>query len=266
MKKTVLLLMALTYLLSAESFKTEDKTAQAIKAEKTKFCKFFTEKALSYGKNMRDDELAKMTLQSYKKRAAIYCSKEEKKVEKVEKKVVEKVKVEKNIALEDERLCKIFQTKMESYKKTMRDDELAYTTLESYKQRAYIFCSEDSLEKKEKGVLKEDKKLCEVFNQGPVLCKKFDEKSQTDSNDTLSKETLKSFKKRADVFCSKKPLKEKDAKVYTEHMRLCQVFNDKIIAYKKNMRDDKLAKATLESYKKRANYFCSEAKEEAEKK
>jgi len=40
----------------------------------------------------------------------------------------------------EERLCKIFQNKALSYKKTMRDDEYAKKTLESYENRADLFC------------------------------------------------------------------------------------------------------------------------------
>jgi hypothetical protein len=36
-------------------------------------CKLFTDKARTYEKNMRDDDYAKVTLRSYKHRAAIYC-------------------------------------------------------------------------------------------------------------------------------------------------------------------------------------------------
>lgn len=38
---------------------------------------------------------------------------------------------------------------------------------------------------------------------------------------------------------------------------LCKVFQDKIKAYKKKMRDDSYAKTTLESYKKRAKIYCT---------
>jgi hypothetical protein len=41
----------------------------------------------------------------------------------------------------DERLCKIFQHKALSYKKTMRDDAYAKKTLESYENRAKSYCS-----------------------------------------------------------------------------------------------------------------------------
>lgn len=38
--------------------------------------------------------------------------------------------------------------------------------------------------------------------------------------------------------------------------RLCKVFQQKIIDYQKNMRNDAYAKATLASYKERAALFC----------
>ena len=42
--------------------------------------------------------------------------------------------------LENERLCKLFTKKVEDYKKTMRDDVLAKTTLASYEHRRSLFC------------------------------------------------------------------------------------------------------------------------------
>jgi hypothetical protein len=207
---------------------------------------------------MRDDELAHLTLESYKNRANIFCSKEEpKQIQKVQKKIEKQPKYMEEISHEDERLCKIFIHKLDNYKKNMRNDELAHTTLESYKKRTQIFCSKETLEKKEKGVLTEDTKLCKVFQQGPILCKKFDQNFTLVPNDPLSKETLQSFEKRAKVFCSSKPLNKKDLEVYREQNRLCKIFSDKIITYQENMRDDELAHKTLESYKKRAKYFCA---------
>ena len=41
----------------------------------------------------------------------------------------------------DERLCKVFQEKAITYKKTMRHDTYAKKTLESYETRADLFCS-----------------------------------------------------------------------------------------------------------------------------
>jgi len=42
--------------------------------------------------------------------------------------------------LENERLCKLFTKKAQEYKKHMRDDLLAKTTLASYEHRASLFC------------------------------------------------------------------------------------------------------------------------------
>jgi len=41
---------------------------------------------------------------------------------------------------ENERICKLFMEKAEAYKKTMRNDVLAKTTLASYYHRAKLFC------------------------------------------------------------------------------------------------------------------------------
>jgi hypothetical protein len=42
-----------------------------------------------------------------------------------------------------------------------------------------------------------------------------------------------------------------------ENKRLCKVFIQKAHAYEENMRDDKLARATLDSYKERVVTHCS---------
>ena len=42
--------------------------------------------------------------------------------------------------LENDRLCKMFTKKVEDYKRTMRADFLAETTLASYEHRASLFC------------------------------------------------------------------------------------------------------------------------------
>lgn len=42
--------------------------------------------------------------------------------------------------LENDRLCKLFTKKIADYKKTMRTDFLAETTLASYEHRASLFC------------------------------------------------------------------------------------------------------------------------------
>ena len=45
-----------------------------------------------------------------------------------------------------------------------------------------------------------------------------------------------------------------------ENERLCKLFTKKVEDYKKNMRDDMLAKKTLASYEHRASLFCAKAK------
>ena len=57
---------------------------------------------------------------------------------------------------------------------------------------------------------------------------------------------------------------EKNAKAeaeYIENDRLCKLFTKKVEKYQINMRDDVLAKASLESYKYRAELFCNKAQE-----
>ena len=46
---------------------------------------------------------------------------------------------------ENARLCKMFTEKAQNYESTMRNDELAAATLESYKQRMSTYCSKSSL-------------------------------------------------------------------------------------------------------------------------
>lgn len=43
-----------------------------------RFCSIFTQKAKDYEANMRDDHFAKKTLESYKKRAKLFCDKSKK--------------------------------------------------------------------------------------------------------------------------------------------------------------------------------------------
>ena len=43
----------------------------------------------------------------------------------------------------------------------------------------------------------------------------------------------------------------------SEDARMCQVFEKKVNDYMTDMRDDKYAKATLESYQNRAKLYCS---------
>lgn len=49
--------------------------------------------------------------------------------------------------------------------------------------------------------------------------------------------------------------------IYIENDRLCKLFTKKVEKYKKNMRDDFLATASLVSYEYRAELFCTKAKE-----
>jgi hypothetical protein len=258
MKNILLFLLVLIQSSSAGFFETKETRADKVTKERAHYCQFFKSKAFDYKKNMRQDELAYLTLESYKKRAKIYCSdipiKEDIPLVKELKK---EKKIIKDISREDERLCKIFQNKFERYQKDIRADELAAITLESYRKRAYIFCSKETLEEKEEAVLNEDQKLCQVFQQGPKLCKTFEEKVIEGQSDYLVEETKKSFAKREKVFCSSKPLYEKDKKVYEENKQLCQLYYDNIETFKKNMKNNASAKSTLLALKKRVDYFCS---------
>lgn len=51
-----------------------------------------------------------------------------------------------------------------------------------------------------------------------------------------------------------------DKTQYIENERLCSLFKKKVEIYRKNMREDVLAKASLESYEHRAELFCKKAK------
>ena len=42
-----------------------------------------------------------------------------------------------------------------------------------------------------------------------------------------------------------------------EEKRLCKVFEEKVVIYKKTMRNDEYAAKTLTSYEKRAELYCS---------
>ncbi|UFH60155.1 hypothetical protein [Sulfurovum mangrovi] len=62
--------------LFAGFFESDTKRAEEMKQqEDQRLCKLFREKAEVYRQNMRSDDLAFATLESYKKRAEIYCSK-----------------------------------------------------------------------------------------------------------------------------------------------------------------------------------------------
>ncbi len=42
----------------------------------------------------------------------------------------------------------------------------------------------------------------------------------------------------------------------SDYARLCKIFQQKVVDYKKTMRHDSYAEATLKSYQKRAALFC----------
>ncbi len=48
---------------------------------------------------------------------------------------------------------------------------------------------------------------------------------------------------------------------YVENERLCKLFTDKVAKYKKHLRSDVLAAASLASYEYRAELFCKKAEE-----
>jgi hypothetical protein len=48
---------------------------------------------------------------------------------------------------------------------------------------------------------------------------------------------------------------------YTENERLCKIFTKKVDEYKKSIRDDVLAAASLASYEHRAEIFCKKAED-----
>lgn len=77
--KIVFLTLSLSLFLSAGFFQ-EGNSSESLKEqqESERLCKLFTEKAETYKKTMRSDDLAFKTLQSYEKRAALYCKTEKK--------------------------------------------------------------------------------------------------------------------------------------------------------------------------------------------
>ena len=54
---------------------------------------------------------------------------------------------------------------------------------------------------------------------------------------------------------------EKNKAVYAENERLCKISTAKVEKYESDIRDDALAKASLASYKHRADIFCKKAEE-----
>ena len=110
-------------------------------------------------------------------------------------------------AKENDRLCKIFTTKVDTYKTTMRNDSLADATLASYEKRASKFC-DTTVEKNEAKTVVAAKTESKAVSYG-----------KTDA-------------------------------------RLCNIFSKKVEKYESTMRNDDLAKATLDSYKVRMASFC----------
>jgi len=110
-------------------------------------------------------------------------------------------------AKENNRLCKIFTHKVETYKSTMREDSLAEATLVSYEKRASKFCDTTVEKSEEKTVVaaqteskavsygKKDARLCNIFS------KKVEKYESTMRNDDLAKATLDSYKVRMASFC-----------------------------------------------------------------
>ena len=74
--KALFAVLLLVSSMQAGFFKAEE-TEESVKAknENQRLCQLFTEKAETYKKTMREDDLAKKTLESYEKRADIYCHK-----------------------------------------------------------------------------------------------------------------------------------------------------------------------------------------------
>jgi len=74
--KALLAVLFLATSMQAGFFKAEE-SQESMKAakENERLCQLFTEKAETYKKTMREDDLAKKTLESYEKRASIYCHK-----------------------------------------------------------------------------------------------------------------------------------------------------------------------------------------------
>ena len=73
--KIVLSLLLFTLLLLADNtsiFDHQQETKPQGPSDSS-LCKLFTDKAIAYEKSMRNDDYAKVTLQSYKDRAALYC-------------------------------------------------------------------------------------------------------------------------------------------------------------------------------------------------
>jgi len=245
MKKIVLLFVFTLALFSNESNSTVETKEKSTLIKDERLCGIFQEKALSYKKQMRGDPLAAATLDSYIKRANIFCSKPSQE------------ELEAKLKKEDDRLCKQFTDKENMFKKDMRNDEIAHTILQTHQFQTKAFCDNSPLKNRFLSAKEENKRLCQESKTRVIQFKKIMD------NDELSKQTLQSYNNKADIFCATKmKLKEKDQKAHNEEIRLCKIFKDKINLYVKTMRQDALAEATLDSYAKRANHFCQNVTDE----
>ena len=70
-----IILLILSMILSVSSFATTSFSSSTSHSEYSRLCKIFKHKALKYEKTMRSDSYARQTLESYQKRAKIFCSK-----------------------------------------------------------------------------------------------------------------------------------------------------------------------------------------------
>lgn len=73
--KNLLLLTIITSFAMSGFFIEKDTKAQEQAIENARLCKIFTQKAESYKATLRDDTLAKASLQSYEKRRDNFCAK-----------------------------------------------------------------------------------------------------------------------------------------------------------------------------------------------
>lgn len=119
-------------------------------------------------------------------------------------------------AKENDRLCKIFTKKVDTYESTMRNDALAEATLVSYKQRKSAFCDASAV----KSDVSEIKTIAEVEPEikaltsrkaNARLCNVFTKKVKTYEStmrdDSLAEATLVSYKKRMSAYCNTSSLR-----------------------------------------------------------
>ena len=74
--RSLFLLLSMVLVLNADFFNDQnDEKIKEQKAENDRLCKLFTQKVINYKKTMRDDDYARVTLQSYEQRADMFCKK-----------------------------------------------------------------------------------------------------------------------------------------------------------------------------------------------